>query len=81
MPCAVSRHLAPGVAIKHSKECRVIVIHAEVDGMRVFHVGAPALTGRAAPPEPLVATRPGVLLADSKGEYMMRLMLCEGRPQ
>lgn len=67
-PCAEGGHLAAGVAIKHSKQRSVVVIHAEVDGMRVFHVGAPALTRRATPPEPIVPACPGVLLADSRGK-------------
>lgn len=47
--------------VKHSKQCRVFVVYVEVHRVCILHVGAPALAGCKAPPEPVITSCPGVL--------------------
>lgn len=61
MCCAVGSHLFACMSIKHTKQCCVLVVKRQLHCVCILHVGAPALTGGQAPPEPVIASCPGML--------------------
>lgn len=61
VPGTEGSHLLARMSIKHTKQCCVFAVNAEVHRMCILHVVPPALAGGKTPPEPVITTSPRVL--------------------